>query len=952
MRCLRAFLALCVLQALLAQGSVAWAGPDVASGARSAVAPCAPAPLGLAALSRVADLPLARDGARAYGVSSHDPTGGNVDHDRFLYYQDPEFVLFDVTGPGCIYNIWFSSLTMSRVRFYFDGETTPRVDIRAVDMFSGATAPFLSPLVYDALESSGGFTSFLPMPFAKSCKVTTLGATRYYNIAYHTYASAEGVQTFTGAEDTSAVRDLWARVGADPKQGWSNETISGLVAIAPGNRATLADLQGAGAIASLKLRLDPSQEAVLQGARLRFFWDGDPQPSVDVPLGLFFGSGLGPATVRGLLIGMDPQGNVYCYFPMPFWRSARLEVENRSGTAISALQYEIQYTRTPYPAGQAGYFHAQYRESTQGADGRDCILLDTAGRGHFVGATVDMSGGAPYDPIYLEGDPRVHVDGSLSPAIYGTGTEDYFLGGWYFLGGLFSLPTHGLVAQRHTGTARLSCYRLHLGDVIPYAASLRFGLEHGPTNDVPIHYRSVAFYYQLGAPAAQLADELDVGNAASEAAHGYAVSGGSSLVSKAAYYEGDDDDILIADEGRLLGGRSEFRLALDPANQGALLRRRCDRSVPGQHAAVYVDGAYVGRWRRAGSQTDKQWSDEDFEIPAAFTAGKSSVAVTIVKLSTLWTEFRYWAYSMGVPALAVAPSAGWSEPGRLLSFAAVYRAPGGQAGLRYADLLLNTTPSPTNGVTLRYDVQADRLYIRRPDDGAWLGGGAPGSAGTAKTTYAALDYGRSGVVAGADAITVTWAFTPTYRHSGKAHRLYLSAEELSGASIGWVDCGDWTINRAPTHVPPTMNVNATVGAGVRLTLDPRYGDLDGWANLDALYLAIADAPPTGEMGPNAVYLKYDQGENKVYLADTAGTAWLGGVTPRSGAVLENAAVQVFVQWSYPGAADARVRITYWRLAFKPGFVGAHRVYLRAVDRFPGAQGDTGWRCKAALTVGP
>ncbi|NLS76988.1 MAG: hypothetical protein GXY76_06990, partial [Chloroflexi bacterium] len=119
-----------------------------------------------------------------------------------------------------------------------------------------------------------------------------------------------------------------------------------------------------------------------------------------------------------------------------------------------------------------------------------------------------------------------------------------------------------------------------------------------------------------------------------------------------------------------------------------------------------------------------------------------------------------------------------------------------------------------------------------------------------------------------------------------------------------------------------------------------------------LYLAIADAPPTGEMGPNAVYLKYDQGENKVYLADTAGTAWLGGVAPRSGAVLENAAVQVFVQWSCPGAADARARIMYWRLAFKPGFAGAHRVYLRAVDRFPAAQGDTGWKGKAALTVGP
>ena len=142
-------------------------------------------------------------------------------------------------------------------------------------------------------------------------------------------------------------------------------------------------------------------------------------------------------------------------------------------------------------------------------------------------------------------------------------------------------------------------------------------------------------------------------------------------------------------------------------------------------------------------------------------------------------------------ASGIAPKDSHAEPGELLRFAATYRDAGGWKDLHYADLMINTSESSANCVYLRYDVQADRMWIRDPDDAAWQGGGSPGDAGTVRNVYVTLDYGLSSVVTDTDTITVHWAFTPTYPNSGKQHNLYLRAEDVGGLSSGWVDHGDW-----------------------------------------------------------------------------------------------------------------------------------------------------------------
>jgi len=299
--------------------------------------------------------------------------------------------------------------------------------------------------------------------------------------------------------------------------------------------------------------------------------------------------------------------------------------------------------------------------------------------------------------------------------------------------------------------------------------------------------------------------------------------------------------------------------------------------------------------------------------------------------------------------VSASPDAGYSAPGTLLTFTSVYSDANGWDDLDNVYFLLSPGGILTGGVYLRYEVAANRLWLRLPDDTGWEGGGAPEAPGAVRTAFATLDYGQSQVLTSADTLTVTWAFTPSYRNSGKEHGVYLRAESADGFA-GWDGHGNWIINRQPTLLPPAA-INSTVPSGQRITLDPRYFDADGLANLETMYLAIANAPPSGEFGAGAIYLKYEQATNLMYLADSAGTTWGVGIPGgAAGESLENSAVKVIMQYTSAGAADARTQIVRWRVELKSGFAGSHYVYMRARDGFPGADGDTGWTLKGALTI--
>jgi hypothetical protein len=393
---------------------------------------------------------------------------------------------------------------------------------------------------------------------------------------------------------------------------------------------------------------DPAFTEIFQSARLVATWDQAAAPQVDVPLGSLFGCHVRPQRIGGLPVGIE-DNRLYCWLPMPFAIGAVVQLVNDSTQDIEDLEYRVRYSLKPAEALLGlGRFHAKYNEERPCTLGRDYTIVEETGAGHFLGV-VQASEGPNLG--YLEGDERIYVDGCLTPALYGTGTEDFYNGGWYFAGGRFSRPVHGNPTMEGDPVAT-DMYRYLISDLIPFNTSIKVGIEHGGTNDTPdTDIRSAALYYKQDEPLAVQSDEVDVGDAGSEAAHEYQITGQTWAGMLTDTYEGDDDDVPVADDGRWHSGTSTFTVALDPCNAGVLLRRRMDYNAARQEAEVYVNDVLAGVWYDAGRNPYHRFRDSEFMLPRALTRGESVVTLRIENVSpeSDWTEFHYWVLTLRPP---------------------------------------------------------------------------------------------------------------------------------------------------------------------------------------------------------------------------------------------------------------------------------------------------------------
>lgn len=410
----------------------------------------------------------------------------------------------------------------------------------------------------------------------------------------------------------------------------------------------------------------PLAREILNGTRLRITWDDQHAPAVDAPIGSFFGMGeFGAANVRSLPVGIDAADNLYVYFPMPFRTRAKIELVNDRGAALSGVAYEVQHKSFVGSFADVGYFRTQFNAHLPAQDGSDVEILDVEGAGKFLGVTQSIAGPATPNASrwYLEGDERVYLNGSNTPAIYGTGTEDFYDGAWYFEFGPFTRPLSG--APRHVVepageglySDKTSAYRFFTHNAISFHKGIRFSIEHGAANEEAANIWTLAYYYHSGALRAVITDTLDVGSESSETAHGYTITGQTWTGTRTFTHEGDFDDVEITDDGRAHTGSSAFALAVDPANTGVILRRRLDQFIGDQAADVLVDGQRVGTWYKAGKNETHRWAEDDFLIGSTFTAGKSSIRVRIEFVSGEldFNEFRYEALSL-LNGDGVAPS--------------------------------------------------------------------------------------------------------------------------------------------------------------------------------------------------------------------------------------------------------------------------------------------------------
>ena len=268
-------------------------------------------------------------------------------------------------------------------------------------------------------------------------------------------------------------------------------------AVLPGQTHTLVDYKGGpGAVRRWWITIAPRNNVFLQRqAIIRCYWDGETEPSVECPVSDFFGLGFGQWTdYQSAPLNMT-SGGYNCYWPMPFKKSCRITLENRSKVRMDALYYNIDILTQKKAPARPLYFHAQFRR-VRTERGKPVTILETTGRGHYVGTVLSMQFVRRRGLGYLEGDEQITIDGEATPSILGTGTEDYFSSGWYYDTGAYSALYHGCPIKDDQ-TGRISTYRWHIEDPIPFTRSMKFQIEHGGRNDAPTaDYCSVAFWYQ------------------------------------------------------------------------------------------------------------------------------------------------------------------------------------------------------------------------------------------------------------------------------------------------------------------------------------------------------------------------------------------------------------------------------------------------------------------------
>lgn len=243
----------------------------------------------------------------------------------------------------------------------------------------------------------------------------------------------------------------------------------------------------------------PTDPSILKKLILRIYWDGSDSPSVEAPIGDFFG--IGHCEYRHYLsqyIGMS-SGGFYSYFPMPY-NKVRIEIENLHSSLAPEVFLNANYQETDAQPESEGRFHCLFRtDRLQGSD--PLPLIEAQGRGHYVGCCISMQAEDFNYLSYLEAPEYVYIDTKEGepPTFTGTGLEDYFNGGWYFRDGEFYGPLHG-VPLKDTLRSMISMYRFHDQDAISFEKSLKidFVSPWNPERLKPYWFSSTAYWYQDG----------------------------------------------------------------------------------------------------------------------------------------------------------------------------------------------------------------------------------------------------------------------------------------------------------------------------------------------------------------------------------------------------------------------------------------------------------------------
>jgi hypothetical protein len=468
---------------------------------------------------------------RSLMASSYDRRGGNHDWSSYVRREGTAAVLMDVEGPGCITRFWTADPQKGTVRIFIDGKIA--VETPMADLFKMLPLTFgiggESPENYaraDAENLPMGHTSYCPIPFQESCKVTIDPEDDYlyYQINWHQYLPGTKIESFDPKTmlDTPAIRkvqEMWTKWEKGESPLSRHGAVTKRHVVAPGESSDVIAADGPGVVrglwVSLPKTLDPRElEHVRENLWLISHVDDDEvrDPSMRSPIGpLFFDFGQSPKP-RSIFVGTETAGDYYCFLPMPHQTSIHMKLVNK-GILPVEVDTAVVHEGFDAPRPELHRLKATWHiEMPFGPDHRDyggvaCRLLNLDGRdnyemlnvrggGHFVGCgfQVDLRD-APTDRAAGEGDEMFFVDEDPRYTMYGTGTEDYVNDAWGMRRYVGPLSGDALMGEWGVGP-QIVGYRLHVPDVVPFIRKGRFTLEHGTGNNCSGLYRSLAYWYQ------------------------------------------------------------------------------------------------------------------------------------------------------------------------------------------------------------------------------------------------------------------------------------------------------------------------------------------------------------------------------------------------------------------------------------------------------------------------
>ena len=447
----------------------------------------------------------------------------NNDNTQFIRTEDhegrKEQVMLDVAGPGTLVRFWLTAggAKDGVLRIYLDGNAAPVLVFPAFDLLTGELkvgAPLAQPHPGYS-PNGGGNTLYLPIPYARQCKVTwqekSSGA-RYYQINYRTYAAGTEVRTFA-LNQLDAARGLLEDVGRaleSPPDFTAGKDSSINQRLAAGAEASLRLPAGPGAVRGLELRLatdDASQaERALRGMIVQLTFDGEVTawcPATD-----FFGSGVGINELRSWYRSVSRDGVMRCRWVMPYAKSASITLINTGAQPVKAM---LKATTSVWTwDDRSMHFHTawHYAAGLKTPPASDWNYITIHGRGVYAGDSLAL-----FNPVatwYGEGDEKIWVDGESFPSHLGTGTEDYYNYS-YAPKGIIQTPFSNQVRidEARTQGHNVMSRTRHL-DGIPFRESLRFDIELMAWKPTTLTYAATTYWYAFpGATSNVLAQPMD-----------------------------------------------------------------------------------------------------------------------------------------------------------------------------------------------------------------------------------------------------------------------------------------------------------------------------------------------------------------------------------------------------------------------------------------------------------